>query len=319
MEIVDIPERVDVPRDGRGSPVVVPEHGGYPITLTRTTTFIDAVEDKTGLTNWKVRSVAEYLSRDPEFAEQMRVALAAQEYMSQAWKRVADEYCEKAMDKSGANEKREKGTQLHYLTELVDQNLPLPDGLTDEDIADMGAYMMATLDFDIKHIEKFVVCSELGVGGTPDRVSLYSGPGPNGLIFEDALLITDLKTGTLDYGTAKMAAQLSIYSRAKVYDHTRFPVMPLMHKTTGKPLKDDDGKKALAAWKKIAVDPAEAALAYTPLGPIRQDWGVVFNMRPGSGLCEPYWVDLSIGWEQANLAQTVRTARKVKDALIPFD
>ncbi|QBI99443.1 exonuclease [Streptomyces phage Caelum] len=211
---------------------------------------------------------------------------------------------EQAKDAAGANEKSRKGTYLHDLSEYVDRGDPLPSTISGADLDDMAAYMMATSVLKVIAIEQFVAVPELSVGGTFDRLSYYDGPGPDGKPISGNF-ITDTKTGTIEYGKLKMASQLAVYSRGKLYDHTRFPV-------------DASDKKAFTTWKKTEFTAEEAASAYSPLPPVNQDWGIIVHLPAGTGVCNLYWVDLNIGWALANLALTIRKARSTKGAMKPF-
>lgn len=300
LEFADL--AVKVPRDGRDKPVVVPETGGKPIALTRVTTFIDCIEDKEGLAKWKRRSAVIGFLAKPGLLEAARDC----DPETPEGKRKLDALVESAVDASGANEKREKGTYLHELTEFVDAGLPLPDGISGEDLEDMMAYMAATVNLTFRRREEFVVCSELGVGGTPDGVADYDGPGPDGKPFK-ATIITDLKTGSMEYGGIKMPAQLSIYSRSKLYDPARFPA----------PDRAQD-EKAWQKWRKTEIPAEEAAEAYSSMGEINQDWGLIINLRPGSGEATLHWADLNVGWEIAKEAVSVRAMRSIKGGLRPW-
>jgi hypothetical protein len=302
LNIVDLPIMTSVPRDGWDRPLVIPKAGGKPVGHTRTTTFIDCIEDKSALTNWGKRSVLVGLREMPSLLD----AAAGLNPKDKDDKRKLDALAEKAMNASGANDKREQGTYLHGLSELVDAGIPLPESASAADLTDMAAYKMSTLDFEFEHVEKLVVVNALSTAGTPDRVGRYTGPGPvDGMWFENELLITDLKTGTTDYGRLKMASQLAVYSRGEFYDWSRFPV-------------DVTDEKAFKAWKKAEVPAEEAAAAYTSIGDVNQEWGVIFNLPSGSGEVEMFWANLTIGWELAELALVIRKARSKKGALVPF-
>ncbi|MGW5130898.1 hypothetical protein [Streptomyces sp. NPDC004135] len=211
---------------------------------------------------------------------------------------------EQAKDAGGANDKSRRGTYLHDLTEYVDRGQPLPGTISGDDLDDMAAYMASTSVLTVIAAEQFVVVPELRVGGTFDRLSYYEGPGPDGKPIAGNF-ITDTKTGSVRYGRLKMASQLAVYSRGKLYDHTKFPI-------------DTSDKKAFAAWKKTEFTAEEAASAYSDLPPINQDWGIIVHLPAGTGTCELYWADLNIGWRLAQLALTIRQERGVKNALIPF-
>lgn len=195
---------------------------------------------------------------------------------------------------AGAHDKRSRGSFLHRLSEYADRGEPLPEALmidgdlwilTDEDVADMAAYRMATLDLDVVGIERLVVLDDIKVAGTPDRISYYDGIDPDGL--PAGHLITDLKTGSLRYGGLKMAAQLASYSRGKLYD----PTAP-------------DGASART---ELPED-------------INLRWGIIIHLKPGSATCELWWVDLSVGWRAVELAGEVRAMRRMGSKVLkPFD
>ncbi|MEU2111504.1 hypothetical protein [Streptomyces sp. NPDC019507] len=300
MNIVDLTPALTVPRDGWDRPLVIPKEGGKPRALTRTTTFIDCIEDKSAISDWKSRMTLVGAAKRPSLLDVVRQL----DPEDQDDKRKLNALAEQAQDISGANTKREKGTHLHTLSEYVDRGEPLPAGTASRDLRDMAAYMGATVEFTVKAVEKFVVVPELGTGGTFDRALEYAGPGPEGEPVE-GLFIGDLKTGSVQYGGLKMAAQLAVYSRGEFYDYTRFPVDPA-------------DRKAFAAWKKREVPAEEAASAYRPMLEVSQKWGIIINLPSGSGECTLHWVDLEIGWAAAKLAREIRAMRSVKGAMHPW-
>lgn len=321
MAFQQIPVKIEVPRDGNGKPWVVPPEGGRPIGLQRTTTFVDVLESKDSITRWKARTAAWAMSL-PECAGIAAEIAKLDPVGSPEEKRKLDGLVEALMDKSGANAKRDRGTLLHAYTELIDGGLPLPESILPEDRERMEAYREGTDLFDVKHMEEFVVMARLGAGGTPDRVAAYCGPGPDGGWFdseEDGLLITDVKTGNIEYGILKMMGQLGSYKEGKLYDPSKYPVLPVLHKRTGQPLVDPDGKKSFAAWKKIEHEPVEGA--YTDLGNVNQEWGVIIHLpSTGEPECTLHWINLSIGLEVAEEAVRIREMRKkasLPEAMFP--
>ncbi|WP_405978878.1 hypothetical protein [Streptomyces sp. NBC_00158] len=300
MRIVDLAPTPTVPRDGWDRPLVVPKQGGKPVPLTRTTTYIDCIEDKTALSGWKSRMTLVGAAKRPSLLDVVR-QLDPEDTED---KRRLNVLAEQAMDISGANAKREKGTHLHTLSEYVDRGEPLPAGTAVRDQLDMAAYMGATVEFDVKAVEKFVVVPELGTGGTFDRLLEYAGPGPDGEPIEGSF-IGDLKTGSIQYGALKMATQLAVYSRGELYDYSRFPV-------------DPSNRKEFAAWKKREVPADEAAHAYNALPDVSQKWGIIINLPAGSAECTLHWVDLEVGWAAAKLAREIRAMRSVKGAMRPW-
>ncbi|MET9861946.1 hypothetical protein ABZY93_22015 [Streptomyces smyrnaeus] len=291
-----------VPRDGHGRPLVIPPCGGRPTALTRTTTFIDCIEDKSNLATWKQRETLRGAAMQPGLLD----AVADLDPSSPADKRKLTALAERAADVAGANRASSQGTRLHTLSEYVDRGDPLPSGITSEELADMAAYMVETCELRMLSVEQFVVVPELAVGGTFDRTAELTGrPCPSAGC--PGRHIVDLKTGSMEYGTVKMPAQLAIYSRGQKYDHTMFPA----------PNRAED-EKAWEKWKRTEVPAAEAAMAYTPLADICQDWGIVIHLPQGKATCTLHWADLRKGWELALFAKDVRARRKTRDTLIPF-
>lgn len=241
-------------------------------SYTRTTTFIDVIEDKSNLMAWKARMTLIGAATDPSLLDGV-LGRDQAEKVDKDWLTRRAELAAKA---AGAEDKADRGTYLHALSELRDEGKLLPETASFEDIMDMEAYMSVSRLFDIKIMERLMVLDEYHIGGTPDRVSkwrgLYELVTPDGKVIEpDDLLITDLKTGTTEYGQLKMAMQLAIYAHSKLYDF----------KTGGR----------------------------SPLGNIRQDWGVIMNVKAGSGEAILYWADLTMGWEAVQVARTIRALR----------
>ncbi|MFY1688193.1 hypothetical protein [Plantactinospora sp. WMMB782] len=256
------------------------------IPYTRTTTFNDCIEDKSALGRYDKRNVLLGATKAPELVAEAQWL----DPEDPADKKRLNEIAEKLVSLSGADAKREKGSDLHEMSEYVDRGEPLPEAIrrkgrpltpvTEADVADMAAYKLATIDLEVQHIERLVVCDELRVAGTPDRVIYYHGPGPDGLVI-DGNLIADLKTGTLEYGALKMAIQLAIYARGEFYD--------------------------------------SETMTRSPMPEIRRDWGIIINLPPGSETAELHWLDLSVGWDAALLARDVRAMRNMtKKVLRPF-
>lgn len=307
----------EAPRDGRGRPFIIQEHGGKPITLTRTTTYVDAIEDKTGLTAWKQRETMIGLA-EKEFAAQgdrdpstvNRVVSLHRDLLDYTADRNEDEarkvkralnaMAEECMDAAGANRKREQGTHLHKLSEFVDQGIPLPDDISDVDLLDMMAYMEATIPLEVIAIEQFVVHQGLRAGGTFDRLVHYTGPGPDGAPV-DGYFIADLKTGSVELGYTKIAAQLAIYANSQRYDFKKFR-------------PDTSDKKLFDQWKKTIFTAEEGRSLYSPIlegEDVSKSWGIIIHLPEGSGECELLWVDLEHGWRAALECQRIRELRGV--------
>jgi hypothetical protein len=291
---------------------VIPLTGGRPVALTRTTTFIDCIEDKSTLADWGKRMVLYGLAKEPSLLN----GIADLDPADKEDRKVLIVIVEKALQAAGAHDKRDKGTHLHGLSELADRGLALPPGLPEADLMDIAAYILATASMRFVHIEEFVVIPELGVGGTPDRICYYSGPGPDGEHIE-GWFIFDLKTGSVEYGGLKMASQLAVYSRAWFYDFMLFPA-PCRWADPGDPENKRETKE-WKTWKATEVSMYDIAPAYTPIPQVNQDLGIILHLPSGSSTPEFYWADLRIGWRAAELAPVIREMRSLKGkALVPF-
>lgn len=300
----------EVPRDTKGRPLVIVRcykcegvgnvpspKTGNPIkcqrctgkgekqeAYTRTTTFIDVLDDKSNLMAWGKRMVLIGTTLDPsltdgvlDYAHRLKSVDEAEAKGAKDW---LTRRAEAAADKAGASDKAEQGTFLHGLSELIDEHKPLPEVSSFDDVVDMHAYREATAFMKIRHMEQLVICDKYRTAGTPDRVSEWVGPvplvAPDGYVFEPGageLLITDLKTGSVDYGALKMAMQLAIYANSDLYD-----------KATGERVPFDN---------------------------INRKWGLIMHLPSGSGVHTTYWADLELGWHAVALAKQVREIRNM--------
>ena len=266
-----------IPSPKTGKPIKCPKCSGEGRKLrsyTRTTTYIDVLDDKTNLQAWQMRMVLLGVSRDASLLKGLDVLDASRD--DKAAKDELNRRAQVAKTVAGAEDKADKGTFLHELSELKDLGKDLPSNISFEDVLDLDAYTRIAAGFDIIHMESLVVHDGLQIGGTPDRVSRWVGEGdlipPDGVPIErDELLITDLKTGTVEYGALKMAMQLSLYSRSKLYDA-------------------DTGERS-------------------SIGKVNQKWGVIMNVPAGSGEGSLYWADLEMGWAAVEVAGMVRDLR----------
>lgn len=286
-----------VPRDGYDRPMVVPPEGGKPVAHTRVTTFIDVLDDKSNIADWKTRSALIGAAKQPPILDQIR------KLDPETDKRQLNAIAERMVDLSGANEKRDKGTHLHWLSEFIDRGEQLPPVVI-SDLADMMAYQAMTLTFTFSRIEMFLVNSILRAAGTTDRIGETTIPDPDGVV--GGPRIVDLKTGRTDYGQLKMCMQLATYSRSAIYDFTAFPAPDRIEE-----------KRAWEKWKKTEFTAEEAVAAYKPLE-VNQDWGIIIHLPSGSAEVQLYWADLNLGWEASQEAIRVRELRKKKKVLIPF-
>lgn len=254
----------EVPRDRWGRPLVNPPNGGKPVPYTRCTTYVGVIEDTYNLSRWQQRMVALGLAERRDLA----LAVAAHRDDKAALNRI----CEDAQEAAKAHASATTGTALHSLTERVDRGLDLGT-VPEEYVPDIEAYQRATVALTPLAIEQFSVQDMLKIGGTPDRVVRYNGKR----------YIADLKTGSIEWGYLKIAAQLAVYARSTPYD--------------------------VVTGERLAPHGAEL------------DRGIIVHLPAGTGTCTLYWVDLLAGWEAVKVCRQVREQRALKhrDIVTSFD
>jgi hypothetical protein len=246
----------EIPRDRYGRPLIVQPDGSKPQAYTRCTTLVGAYEDTFNLEQWKMRQAAIGLSMRPD----LQTAVHAFKDDKKELNRI----CQDALDAAGSSSAATRGTAIHALTEQLDRGQLDTSVLPPETSLDLNAYYAATADLEPVHIEQMMVYDDWKVAGTPDRVVEYQGKR----------YIADLKTGSVDFGAGKIAAQLAVYAHSHIYNQT-----------------------------------AERAPHGADL-----DKALVIHLPAGTGTCEVKWIDIRAGWEIAKTCLDVREKRKLSAA-----
>lgn len=197
-------------RDGR--PKIFPVGGGKGEYYTRVTTFIDCLDDKSTLSDWKLRQTLKGLSRRPDLLEDY--GKLGDPDGTDKWK--AKNLAEMAMQAAGAGHKAEMGTLIHEGSEALDrgEEANLPPDL----VPDITAYSHAVkqLGLEVLEIELFSVNDRLKCAGTMDRI----------VRFEGVNAVSDVKTGRAYYG--KTAMQCAVYANSERYDPETYERSPLV-------------------------------------------------------------------------------------------
>jgi hypothetical protein len=231
--------------DGKPDPKTVRQ-------LTRVTTYIANLEDKTNLELWKLRTLLEgtVIASRPDddgdvddplgaIASHMHVrdvALAKaakddrkgkldvgevgrlQYAAGKAFKDAVNVIANELLEIGGVHEKANRGTNLHALTELVDngQNLPGGDEVSATDRASVAAYTAALEAAGIKVVaaETVVVNDAVRYAGRLDRIVMYRPEGAQ----RAKRCVADIKTGRIDYGFTKIEQQVAMYADGEGYD-----------------------------------------------------------------------------------------------------
>jgi hypothetical protein len=251
----------EVPRDRWNRPMIVPPKGSKPTAYTRCTTYASSIEDTYNLSRWQQRMVALGLAERPD----LMLSVAAHHDDKEELNQICDTALEAAKGKAAAG----VGTALHKLTDRLDRGEPLGP-VPAEYQPDLDAFMKATEPLKVLAMERLVVLDDLKVAGTFDRLYEYEG----------RRYIGDTKSGSIEYGSLKIAMQLAIYSRGQLYDHrTR--------------TREELG--------------------------VEQDLAIVVHLPAGKGTCELKWVNIAAGWEYVALAGQVRGARSRRGLIRPFE
>lgn len=176
-----------IPRHkGDGRPRIFPEGGGKGEFYTRTTTFIDCLDDKSSLTNWKLQTAMAGLQRKPELLDK---------YDPEGSWTQKNNVVESILRAGGASEKADIGTALHEVTEAIDNGREPP--MVPPDLqADVDAYrrIREELNLTWSAAELFGVNDHYKVAGTMDRVGYIDGKGPVVMDVKGLALDTPLPT-----------------------------------------------------------------------------------------------------------------------------
>lgn len=270
----------EIPRDRWGRPLIVPRGGGKPKPYVRASTLGGTLEDQYGLGEWRKRVVVLGMGRRRDL---FLAAKAIKTWDAHEDKKALAEIAEKAMEAAEADAAATIGTALHAMTQRLDEGETIPD--LGEDRYALDAYADLMSGFVVHGMEQFVVCDEAESAGTFDRLlsprNVMIAPDGTVITPEDRL-IDDLKTSaTADYFGIKFAVQLAIYAHGEPYVH-------------------GEGRRS---WPD-GIAP-------------RTDWGLIMHVPSGGSSAEPYWVNLRLGWELAQLAGVVRDWRKRRDLVVP--
>lgn len=308
-----------VRRDGLDRPLVFPPDYDKPLDYTqgatvrgrlgytRTTTYVDALDDKSNLDRYHQRNVLRGIVTAPHILVDAAELLRLGDPDEQTTKRQLDALAGQARDAARESHKADMGTAVHHWCEQVDLAIAagvLPSdalaALTDHDIdghtfkiadhrADVAAYLRATLPvLRPVAVETLTIVDDLRIAGTPDRIVEWIGepidPPHGPLIIPGDVLVDDTKTGSIDYGIGKFAMQMAVYANGVYYDQET---------NTRRPLPDK----------------------------LRRDWAIIVHVPAGQGTAQLVWLDIAAGWDAVvKLAKPVRAWRSVSRKLAtPFD
>ena len=167
----------DFERDQWGRPLIVPADGGRPRPYTRASSAAKTVEDTFNLELWARRNVAFGMARDNSLVARVLALGGDPSTWDLAVKKQANQIVEDASGVALSHRAADIGTALHRLTEMLDRGDRVPAGPYE---ADLEAYVNAliTAGLSVVEVECRLVCDELEMAGTADRILRNGGAPP---------------------------------------------------------------------------------------------------------------------------------------------
>ncbi|MEV0237605.1 hypothetical protein [Nonomuraea sp. NPDC050786] len=263
--------------DGWGRYKLPDPDSGKLRSWTRVTTLAGTLEDTYNLERWGNRKVLEGIVQDRGLVSQ-----AAEVFKEYGWdpqdseaKKRLNTIVTSAQHVAGSKKGADLGTQLHELTEKLNQGDPalfVPAEL----VPNLRMYE-ATLQAEgitilPQYLERIVCIPEFNAVGRMDNISQETAA--------QVLRVFDLKTQkTMDFGALKIAIQLALYANASA----------MFNEDTW-------------AWEDMpALDKSLATVCWLPVLEGQED-----------KVCHLYDVDLEWGWRWAKASFQTRKARGAK-------
>lgn len=191
---------LDFRRDRWGRAIIQGKPYGRPSSHAK------VIEDQYGLELWARRNVAYGLAHDPSLVARVLALPSKYDEWSKDDKAAANKIVTDAQAVAKAHKAADIGTALHRITERIDAGETVDAGIYQ---ADIDAYRRAMAPLQISHVECRMVCHELELAGTADRLVHHDGHH----------YIADVKTGAdLSYAGLGYATQLAVYAHSVLWD-----------------------------------------------------------------------------------------------------
>lgn len=283
----------DVPRDRWGRPNLFPPDSDKREGYVRVSTLAKALDDKTGLINWKASMAMIGLMRSKALQARVSSMAARGGAVYADNKKPLAEIVEKATDLAGASGAADLGTSIHEFTEMVDDGVLDWSFVPEELKGPLDAYGSAmetitVLDKEVFGTVDAVVGGHvLRTAGSMDKILDVPGLG---------VIVGDVKTGANEpkFGLG-CTAQVATYARAMRYRDDKFPGTPNFA-DGDLDLNGVSFRKPL--WEGVSHD--KGLMVHLPLEKVR-----------GKYVCDLYVLDLEHGWRAIETAVQVREVKKL--------
>ena len=203
------------------------EPRGISKTYTRVTTFVGALEDTYNLGLWQLRMNTLGLASRPDLvarAQSIDVPRPG-EYVTEERaalvKAQLQEISDEALNAAGWKVSAGLGTAFHDVSQVFDATGRPPRFASKETREALDAYRKVTDGWEYDEnfgIEHFLVNDWLETGGTADRLRKRKEALKVRKLNSGKLRVTDIKTGSIEFGQGKMALQLGAYATSRAYD-----------------------------------------------------------------------------------------------------
>lgn len=255
--------------------------------FTRVSTFVKAGSDRTALTAWSMRNTLLGMAHSPDLvAEVLRLHPHPEGPLPEDkdTKQALDQIVERVGKRVGSKRAADRGTAIHNSIEMVAKGRATLEEIPTDHVpwvtAFLDALMAKGLEVVPDMVERTVFIPQFG--GVMGRFDLTVRHVASG-----AMLLSDVKTGRVDYAWEEIETQLALYV-AGYTQHGTYEWAPVGH-------EEDD------RW-------------LPPVHALDVDHGIVFHLpvKEGSPRCDVLDVDLRRGWRRAEFCAAVRENNREK-------
>lgn len=217
-------EPPDFERGQGGAPRVVdPENPDKRITVARSSSLGDTLDEKSALTNWRIDRAMDGLAAKPELVARVLVAKDGD-------KATYAQLREEAINSGRGAYRADLGTAVHAMTDRWETEPEWDPGSPYREALEAYTAEMSRLGLKTQLIECKFVNYDAKTAGTCDRLYETTVPlqVPDGSILPAGqLLIGDTKTGdSLEYSMPGYTIQLATYAGSQLYDVVNNCVLP---------------------------------------------------------------------------------------------